>query len=398
MNLYPHQSLIVKSLSRGMRYVVAAPRTGKTRPVIEFLRESERVLVLTKKAAVGGWESELKAMGVSGWTVTNYEKVKTKGWDKSIEWTALVCDEAHTLATFPKPNQLVKPIRALKVSGPRIGISATPCPESYSQLYHQDKALLLGLWEDRSFYKWHKVYGIPDLFRAHGRMLESYKKTKEAVWEQFSKVCCIVDRKQAMPDFVEAEDRKVPIEAPEIVEMCERLKTDQVIEVDGRAIVADTPMALAQKCAQICNGVVLDDQGEPLVVNTVKRDWVSKRFKGVKLAILTTFRAEVDSYGGGEDQKAFLEGNLERFVGNFRKYSSGVDLSPAEALIFTGCPWSALHWFQGKDRILRTDRVLDAPIYYPVIKGCVDEQIYDVVVGEKKDFVASRYVGAQAYT
>ena len=78
--LYPHQERMVEMLKGGSRYVVAGPRVGKSRPVISFLG-SGNVLVLTKKAAIGGWEKELCALGVTGWTVTNYEKVRTKGWD-----------------------------------------------------------------------------------------------------------------------------------------------------------------------------------------------------------------------------------------------------------------------------------------------------------------------------
>lgn len=399
-NLYPHQREILRELCEGKRYIVAAPRTGKTRPVLEFFRESERVLVLTKKAAIGGWESEARSLNLddrlgnvgSGWLVTNYEQVKTKGFQAKyggVEWDGLVLDEAHVLGTYPKPNQLVLPVRDLLVKGPRIAVSATPCPETYSQLYHQDKAMRLGLWEERSFYKFHKKYGIPDLIKAHGRMIETYKRVKDSVWDTFRDVCVVVDRKNVMPDFIEAEDELVSIEAPEVLEMCEQLMKDQVLKIDDRYVVADTPLGIAQKCQQICNGVVLDDEGEPLRVNTVKRDWINKRFKGVKLAILTTFRAETTFYGVEGAPEAFLEGFSERFVGNYAKYSSGVDLSPAESLVFTGCPWSALHFFQGRDRLLNVKRSSQAKVYYPVIKGGVDEMIFNRVAGDKKDFVAS---------
>jgi len=393
-SLYSHQEKILSDLRGGASYICAAPRCGKTRPVISFCDDLDGdTLVLTKKAAVSGWLSELEAMGVSsGFFVTNYEQVKTKGWDQSIRWGNLVCDEAHTLGTYPRPNQLVKPIRALDVAGLRIGVSATPCPESYSQLFHQDKALRLGLWDDcSSFYQWHKRYGIPDMIRVQGRLRDTYKKVRESVWRDFQRICSITDRQVVMPDFVEAEDILVPIEAPEVLEMCRKLKKDEVLEIDGHFIVADSPMALAQKSQQICAGVVLDDAGVPVQVNSVKASWISKRFKGVKTAILTTFRAEVDSLGGEGSQEAFLAGFEDWFVGNFSKYSSGVDLSPAEALVFTGCPWSCLHFWQGRDRILNVKREKPAPVYFPVIKGGIDEMIFNRVAVSKADFVAKLY-------
>ena len=64
-HLIKQSKQIAEELNRGMRYVVAKPRTGKTRPVIEFLKGRKEILVLTKKAAIGGWHSELEAMGVT---------------------------------------------------------------------------------------------------------------------------------------------------------------------------------------------------------------------------------------------------------------------------------------------------------------------------------------------
>jgi hypothetical protein len=390
--LYPHQLEILQNLKDGVRYVVASPRCGKTRPVIEFLRETRDVLVLTKKAAIPGWLSELKALSVDNWTVVNYEQVRTKKWDMDREWGALVLDETHAgCGTYPKPNQVTKPIYGLKVVGPRIGVSATPCAESYSQLFHQAKALRLPLWEEyKTFYHWHRVYGIPRSIRAHGRLVPVYSDVKEKAWEEFKKFCVIMDRQKVVPDFVEAEDKLVRLEAPDVLEMCDKIKRDGILRIDDRVVVADTHLAVAQKCAQICAGVVLDDEGEAINVNTVKRDWVDMMFKGSKTAILTTFRAEVGLYGGTDSQEDF-RGEFERFTGNVRRFNAGVDLSPADQLVFTGCPWSAVQHQQGRDRLLRRDRVKAAPVYFPVIAGGIDEKIYNRVAIEKLDFTARLY-------
>lgn len=394
--LYEHQKLILSALEKGARCLIAPPRTGKTRPVIAFLAETEKVLVLTKKAAISGWHSELDALKVKGWTVTNHEKLRTKGWDMGKEWGALVLDECHVFGGYPKPSQIVKPAWDLRVSGPRIGISATPCSESYSQLYHQAKALRLPIWQDfKKFYAWHRHYGIPDTIRAHGRTLETYKRVRPEVWEDFAALSCIVDRSEAVPDFVEAEDHVEVIDAPGVLEMCEKLRRDGVIYVDGRAILAETPLALAQKCQQICAGVVLDEAGFPVVVNSVKRDWIAKRFTGSKTAILTQFRAEVDPLVGGGSSVgsvAEFQANLvDWVVGNVASLNAGVDLSRADALVLTGCPWSYTQFAQARERLLRRDRDRVAPVYFPVIRGGIDELIYDRVARGKGDFHARMY-------
>jgi hypothetical protein len=395
--LYPHQEQILVELELGARYVVAQPRTGKTRPVIAFLAETPKVLVLTKKAAIGGWISELEAMGVTGWTVVNYEKVRTKGWDMSVEWGALVCDEAHSLGKYPKPNLCVKEIYKMHVKGPRIGISATPCAESYSQLFHQVKALRMDIWDShKNFYAWHKSYGIPDQIRANGRMLETYKVVKEKAWEEFRHHAVVVDRQKAVSDFVEAEDKVVELVDERAIDLCKELNRDGLIRVGKRVIVAETPLAVAQKCQQLCAGVVLDDSGEPVEVSQVKAKWLWKAFKGQKIAVLTGFKAEVGQIGAGvewtDDAALFQSPSFKGwFLGSWQRFARGVDLSAASAVVITSCPWSSEGLQQGRDRLLRRDRTTSAPVYFPVIQGGIDEQIYKVVAGEKREFTARQY-------
>ena len=123
----------------------------------------------------------------------------------------------------------------------------TPAAESYSQLFHQAKALRLDLWAgEKNFYAWHKKYGVQDLVRANGRFVEPYKKVRDSVWSDFRGICSVVNRQSAMSDFVEASDEVVELEDCGAMEMCSSIRRDGIIYVDGAAVVADTPMAVAQ--------------------------------------------------------------------------------------------------------------------------------------------------------
>jgi len=400
MSYLPHQIEASTALQASKAYLIAGCRTGKTRCIIHALKDVKgRVLVLTKKAAIGGWESELAACEVTGWTITNYERLRSKNWDSSIEWSALVGDELHSVGKYPKPC-LVAPIMArLRVTGPRFGLTATPCAESYSQLFHQVKALRLPLWaEFKNFYAWHKKYGVPDLIRANGRMLETYKKVSLLAWEEFQGFCHVINRQEVMSDFVESEDVVCPIEAPEVLELCSQLKEDMVLSIKGHDIIADTPLALAQKSQQMCSGAVLDDAGEAVEVWGGKVDWLG-RFSGAKIAVLTGFRAEVGmigrrwaSEGITDDPETFTdEGFTGWFVGSWQRFARGVNLSSASAVVITSCPWSSEGLIQARDRLLRRDRVASAPVYFPVVAGGVDEAVYRIVAGSKRDFTAKQY-------
>jgi len=85
---YPHQIQkaeqcweILKSC--GYVYLAGKPRSGKTLTsllVAEKSKKISNVLILTKKAAIGGWEKFLQGVTLSHkYHVTNYEQVGS--WD-----------------------------------------------------------------------------------------------------------------------------------------------------------------------------------------------------------------------------------------------------------------------------------------------------------------------------
>ena len=104
---------------------------------IASLLDSKEVLFITKKKAISSIEDDYKLLKAKfNILVINYEslhKVKQTGWD------VVVCDEAHTLGAFPKPNKRAKQVKEILLrSNPYvILLSGTPTPESYCQMYHQ---------------------------------------------------------------------------------------------------------------------------------------------------------------------------------------------------------------------------------------------------------------------
>ena len=77
------ENLLPLIKTRGVAYCAGEPRTGKTATalLVKHLLRVESCLVLTKKAAIKGWESENNRVGIGVDLVTNYEqakKIKTK--------------------------------------------------------------------------------------------------------------------------------------------------------------------------------------------------------------------------------------------------------------------------------------------------------------------------------
>ena len=421
--LYAHQIDMLRGLQGGARYLIAEPRTGKTRPAIAFFG-CRKVLVLTKLAGIPGWLSELDEMGVGGYTVVNYEKLRSKNWDMAEEWDGLILDECHVLSKYPKPCLLAPIISKLIVRGSRLGISATPCAESYSQLFHQAKALRMNLWKEcKNFYAFHRKNGIKNTLFVHGRQQETYKVCRPEILAEFHREAFVMERQKAVVDFVEAKNHIIYFEDADLVSLQKQIMSSGIITVDGKEVIAETKVAAAQKAHQISGGTVLREvsrtlvrdrdgkvkrnkAGEPitralnesLILSRKKVQLIREALPGIKLAILTFFKAEIpliaSAWPNGQitsSPDTFQSDPDMHFIGSLQKFSRAVDLSAADAIVMYSIPWSAECYIQGRERLLKRSRKAAASVYFPLLRGGIDEAIYQRVAVEKVDFHSTSY-------
>src|SRR6056300_214599 len=137
----PHQmahaeKVITKLNQHKMCYLAGEPRSGKTRTALRVVERLglKRVLVLCPKQAIPGWKKEIDATGVNVSTVVNYEQAKTLD---NVQWDLVIVDEAHNLGAFPRMAQRTNQIKRHTMNSTyMLCMSATPCVESPSQLFH----------------------------------------------------------------------------------------------------------------------------------------------------------------------------------------------------------------------------------------------------------------------
>ena len=141
----------------GFCYIAAEVRTGKTLMALKTaeLLGCKSVLFLTKKKAIKSIETDYANFGfqykliVVNWE--NLHNVKDK-------FDLIICDEAHTMGGFPKIPQRVNLLRIKFYDVPKILLSGTPHPESYSQIFHQLYVCPGNPFIGMSFYQWAKIY------------------------------------------------------------------------------------------------------------------------------------------------------------------------------------------------------------------------------------------------
>ena len=116
-------------------YLASETRTGKSIMALTVANEvnAKSVLFLTKKKAISSVLADYQKSGYSyKFTVTNYEQASKL----KPEYDFVIIDEAHSLGAFPKPSKRTKDIKLLCKGATVLLLSATPCPESYSQIFH----------------------------------------------------------------------------------------------------------------------------------------------------------------------------------------------------------------------------------------------------------------------
>ncbi len=155
-------------------YLAMEVRCGKTATSLEIAKqfEAKKVLFLTKKKAISSILSDYKNFGYT----YHIDVINDESMHKipSNDYDLVIHDEHHRFGAFPKPGLYTKMFKKMFGHLPMIFLSGTPCPESYSQMYHQ-------FWvsdhspfrEYKNFYRW-----ADDYVTKFDRVINGFKVTE----------------------------------------------------------------------------------------------------------------------------------------------------------------------------------------------------------------------------
>ena len=367
-------------------------RSGKTLTVLATAEKlnKKHVLFITKKKAISSILSDYE-LGSFKYKLTliNYEsihKVETKGVD------LVICDESHTMGAFPKPSKRTKEIRNIVATNKLdlILASGTIHPESIAQIFHQLFVSYFTPFNNVNFYHWAKTYVDIYHMKINGFDVKQYNRTKDDLIEEKIKHLKIT-MTQSDAGFTSKvfENFEVVELKPITYKLIKQLKNDLVIEGKSETILADTSVKLQQKLHQLYSGTVKFESGNRTVIDPTKAEHIAKKWKGQKIAIFYKFVAELDAiksvYGDN------ITTNLEEFNETGKSYAGqivssreGVNLSKADVLVFYNIDFSAVSYFQARDRLTTKERA-ENNVFWIFSKGGIESAIYKAV-SKKKDF------------
>lgn len=397
--LRPYQSQKVEEAypiltQRGMVYLALETRTGKTAIALTLAKMvGLPVLFVTKKKAIPSIESDHKDLNYGlDLTVINYEMLHTITKAHRL----VILDEAHTLGGFPKPGVRAKQVRKLTDKCPVILLSATPTPESLSQIYHQlwaANAHLAFIYEHKNFYSWaHAFVDIKQRRIGTGQMVNDYSCAKESLIQpEIDKVMLTLTQEEAGFRFTTQYENIINVHVPDwIVEKYRQIKKDGVAIIRGRRIVADTAASRLSKLHQLCGGTVLDEDDNIVVVSAQKAIEARKLLdKYGKLAIYYKFRGEGQLLRSvfikelHETWQEFQDAESGVFIAQFRSAAEGINLSTARAILFYTLDYAYLAYEQTRNRIQQYNMQGRGILYFLFSDLGLEKEIREIVESKK---------------
>ena len=374
-------------------YLAMEVRTGKTLTALEIAKVygSKNVLFITKKKAISSIEKDYKNFGYTfTLTVINNESLHLING----EYDLLISDEHHRNGAFPKPNKVTQLIKKKYANLPMIFLSGTPHPESYSQIFHQfwiSNNTPFGYYTN--FYKWAKDFvNVKQKHLGFG-IINDYSQAKIDILKPIiDKYFIRYTQKDAGFETSVNENILYCNMLESTYNIAKSLKKDKVVKGVFEAILADTAVKEMSKLHQIYSGTVKFESGKSMIIDHSKGFFIKDKFQGQKIAIFYKFKEEFNLLK--EVFGDLLTDDLSEFDNSNKNIAlqivsgrEGISLANAKYLVYFNIDFSAVSYWQSRDRLTTMERTTN-DVYWIFSKGGIESKIYKAV-SNKKDFTLS---------
>jgi hypothetical protein len=375
-------------------YLAMQVRTGKTLTALNTaeLYKAKKVLFLTKKKAIQSILSDYNSCNY------NYELVVINNESihliKDNDFDLLISDEHHRNGAFPKPNKITKLIKERFSNKPMIFLSGTPTPESYSQWYHQFWISNFTPFKEYvNFYKWSNDYvNIKLKYLGYHQVKDYSAAYKDRIDKVINKY--IISFTQEQSGFnSKVNENIINVKMNDLTyKIANKLKIDNIFKGKTDLIIADTGVKLMSKLHQIYSGTCILESGKSFILDDSKCKAIESNFINNKIAIFYKFQAEYDLL------KQYFNDKITNDLNEFNTTDKwialqivsgreGISLKEADYLIYFNIDYSAVSYWQSRDRLTTMERK-ENNIYWLFSEKGIEKQIYKAVQN-KKNFTLS---------
>ena len=372
-------------------YLAMEVRVGKTLTALQTAENygAKNVLFLTKIRAFSSVQSDFDNVKFTfKLTIANDESLHKVTGDFDL----VIHDEHHRFGAYPKPNTTAKLFKEKCGDLPMIFLSGTPTAESHSQWYHQ-------FWvsnhspfkEYTNFYKWAKQYvDIETKHLGYAKVNDYSNARKKDFWHLIRYYILTFTQVEAGFETQVFENVLYCDLDANTHKVIERLQSDLVVtNKEGQTILADTSVKLQQKLHQLYSGTVKFEDGTSKVIDYSKAIFIKEKFKGEKIAIFYKFVEELNAIKSAFGSS--VTNDLNEFNTTDKSIAlqivsgrEGISLSKAKYLVYYNIDFSAISYWQSRDRLTTMDRKSN-DVYWIFSEGGIESKIY-ASVHKKKDY------------
>jgi len=378
-------------------YLAMEVRTGKTLTALKTAEnyKAKKVLFLTKKKAIESIQSDYREFGFSfELVVINNESLHLL---KDNDFDLLISDEHHRNGAFPKPNKVTKLIKQRFSKLPMIFLSGTPTPENYSQWYHQFWISDYSPFSGNDFYQFVRLGYVDVKLKYVG-----YANVKDySTLSDKGKLFLQILKKQYVLSFTQHEsgftskvnENIINVKMKDVTyKIAKELKKENIFRGNADLIIADTGGKLMSKLHQLYSGTCILESGKTIIIDDSKCKAIDDKFKNNKIAIFYKFKAEYDLI------KQYFNDKITNDLNEFNTTDKwialqivsgreGISLKEADYLIYFNIDYSAVSYWQSRDRLTTIDRK-ENNVFWLFSENGIEKQIYKAVQN-KKNFTLS---------
>lgn len=379
-------------------YLSMEVRTGKTLTALGVAEKLgiQNLLFVTKKKAISSIEADYKKL-MPGYQITiiNYESLhKVEG-----VFDFVVLDEAHTLGAYPKPSKRTKLVKQiiLRQNPFVVLMSGTPTPESFSQIYHQVYACAKNPFSQyKTFYKFAKEYVNVTQQMFHSMPSNNYDDGKPEILDRMKPYMISYTQKEAGFKS-KIQEHVLKVQMSELTYKFVKEMSEHGL-IEGKktkeVILGDTGVKKMSKIHQLFSGTVKLENGKGMITDLSKAKFIRTEFKNQKIGIFYKFKAEYEAlkqvYGDA------LTDNLKEFDTTSKSIAlqiasgrEGISLKKADCLVYYNIDFSALSYWQSRDRMTTKDSTA-SDVYWIFAEKGIETKIYKKVT-KKKDYTLKHF-------
>jgi hypothetical protein len=281
-------------------------------------------------------------------------------------------------------------------------MSGTPAVESYSQLYHQFYVSAFSPFKEyTNFYKWANNFVDKKQMKLPTHTVTDYSGAKvhqinTIVKPYFVKM---TQADAGLTSTVTEEIINIP--TPTFLkDACNKLLKDRVIEGQSGLILGDAPAKLQSKVHQLINGHCIIEKDNlstfTKVFSNYKGKYIKQRFKGLKIAIMYYYQAELDILKRELDITTDIKefNTTNKSIALQQSSTEGMNVSKADAIVYMNLGFSGKNYLQSRDRLTVKGRK-DNKVYFICEDFGMTEKILKTVKC-KKDFNSKLFMKWQA--